>query len=55
MNPNGFDYEGLLVGVGATAPVVLSKPVPHPLDRIELRRVRWKEQRGDSPGPSQIV
>jgi hypothetical protein len=29
--------EGLLVGVGAVAPVVLAKPVPESFDRIEFR------------------
>jgi hypothetical protein len=55
VTPNGLGDECLLVSVGAIAPVVLSKPVPQPFDRVEFRRVRRKEQRGDPPRPSQLV
>ncbi len=55
MTPNGFGDKCLLVGVRAIAPVVLSKSVPQPFDRIEFRRVGRKKQLGDLSGPPQLV
>jgi len=55
VTPNGLGDECLLVGVGAMAPVVLSKPAPQPLDRVEFRRMQRQEQRGDPPRPPQLV